>query len=227
MSNVSCVHRFSTIIAYCLCLVGPVLGQTAQSSKVDAPNIKVGDSWTYDRIDGWKKSKEFTTVTVVISVDEKEIRTESKRTDTGAVTKRIHNKDLNPLVTEQRRGKDLSEPYYPRYAFPLEVGKTWEQKVIFTRTYETDRKVVATLKGTVLGWEQVTVPAGTFNALKIEVKGWYNGSNYRGTWSGRMADTIWYVPELKNAAKWIYQDTTGTQTFNHDIWELVEYKPAQ
>jgi len=189
--------------------------------------MKVGDAWTYDRIDGKTKSKEFTTVISVTSADDKEIRTESKRTDNGTTLTTVRNKDLNRLVTDTPPGKTLSDPYHPEYAFPLTVGKTWEQKVVTTRSNQPDWKTVATLKGKVLGWEQVKVPAGTFNAIKIEIGGIYNGSDPRGQWNGLITETIWYVPELKNAARWTYQDNIrGRGDFNNDVWELVKYEPA-
>jgi hypothetical protein len=138
----------------------------------------------------------------------------------------IRNRELNRLELEIPSGKNIVSPYYPNYSFPLDVGKTWEQKTTFTRNYE-NRKAVATLQGKVIGWEQVTVPAGTFRALKIELGGFYNGSNSSSNWSGQIFHTIWYVPEVKNFVKEIYRDTYRGVTSNHDIHELVEYKLSQ
>jgi hypothetical protein len=217
----------SIVVVSCACLTGAALAQTSPPPKVERPDIKVGDSWTYNRMDGKTKAKEYSTVVIVTSVDEKEIRSESKRTDNGETLTTIRNRDLNRLATDTPPGKTISDPYGAEYSFPLEVGKIWEQKVTTTRSNQPDWKTVATLKGKVVGWEQVVVPAGTFNSLKIEINGLYDGLDARGRWNGVISETIWYVPELKNAARWTYQDNIrGRGDFNNDIWELVAYKPA-
>src|SRR5207249_2634002 len=69
----------SVCAAYCLLLVSQALAQNPPSTKVEAPSLKVGDSWTYDRTDGWKNLKEYTSVVVVTTVTEGEVRTEAKR----------------------------------------------------------------------------------------------------------------------------------------------------
>jgi len=56
--------------AWCLLPLSPVLAENAPSTKVEVPSLKVGDSWTYDRTDGWKNLKEYTSVVVVTAVSE-------------------------------------------------------------------------------------------------------------------------------------------------------------
>jgi len=158
----------------------PALAQSAPPASVEAPSIKVGDMWTFDKTDGLKNVKDSTFVAVVTAVTDSEIRTDRTRTDNGAVTKVTRNKNFNLMVMETANGKAIEDPFYPSFAFPLEIGKTWSGEVTRTRTYESDRKVVAKLTGKVLAWEKITVPAGTFDAMKIEVKGFYNGQNLRG-----------------------------------------------
>jgi hypothetical protein len=67
------------------------------------------------------------------------------------------------------------------------------------------------LKSKVIGWEQVTVPAGTFWALKIEQTGWSNDlspSAIVATYqrAGVRVDlTLWYSPEVKYIVKSIFK----------------------
>lgn len=223
------LHIFNVASIVLLCLHAPAaLAETQAPLKAEAPDIKVGDSWTFDKIDGWKKSKDFTRVTTVTSVDDKEIRLELRRADNGETIAVVRNRDLNLLAVEAPSGANKSAPYLPTFSFPLEPGKTWEQPVTSTRSADPSRKVTATLKGTVIGWENVSVPAGTFQALKIEVGGYYKGSNARNTWDGQRFDTIWYAPEVKYFVKWIYRETDhrGT-TATHEIVELAGYKIKQ
>lgn len=136
MISTAQVGRRFIAIAFCTCCFNPAFGQTARQAAVGAPEVKVGDSWTYDTIDGWRRSKQYTSVWVVTQVDDKGIHTEAKRTDNGQVSKSIHDRNWNRLEREQSQGRDIAEPYFPAFSFPLEVGKTWEQEVTFKRSYQ-------------------------------------------------------------------------------------------
>ena len=75
-------------------------------------------------------------------------------------------------------------------------------------------------QGTVTGWETVTVPAGTFRALKVIQKGVWrrldNGSSHV------QEIAFWYVPEVK---RWVKLEATGGLT--RLIEELVSYDLAK
>ena len=119
--------------------------------------------------------------------------------------------------------KSSTLPYYPSYSFPLQVGKTWKRKVELSNSKASDTTVSAELESRVAGWEMVTVPAGLFLVLRIETKGRYKGSNYDGSWYGEIEDTLWYSPEVRNAVRYEYKDTSGTTPYNHEIHELARY----
>src|SRR5262249_16810071 len=106
------------------------------------------------------------------------------------------------------------------FAFPLYPGKTWEQT-----SQETNIKTGAvrehTLSATVGDWEEVTVPAGTFRALKItlqtELLDRTTGQKSIGT------DISWYVPNLRRSVK----SDTSSQNFQgqqeRQIIQLLQY----
>lgn len=211
-------------LAVLLSICGAALPQDQPPSRVEMPGIKIGDSWTYNRLDGWTGLKQYSYVTVVTSVNEQEIRTQSGPTSNHATSSTTYDKNFNHMVTERGDEKNITDPFYPHYSFPLKVGKTWEQEMTFTRP---SRKGVSWLRGEVLGWEEVNVPAGKFKALKIEV-----GGAYRLLWqgrndAGRIADTIWYAPEVKTVVKRNYETFWYTMKTAHDVYELVEYKVSQ
>ena len=95
-------------------------------------------------------------------------------------------------------------------SFPLEVGAHWSYSYEYgppsaRRRDDMDSKVV--------GWEEITVPAGTFIALKIDQWGWWNRVGARFGWeavnaSGRKHITIWYSPAAKYVVKSIAQTYT-------------------
>ena len=73
--------------------------------------------------------------------------------------------------------------------------------------------------GSVLGWEDVTVPAGTFHALKVVVLSRYYGA---GGYNDDSTLTFWYVPEVNRFVKFDYRDTFDGAL----LAELVSYKPS-
>jgi hypothetical protein len=82
--------------------------------------------------------------------------------------------------------------------FPLAIGKTWGGEVVSSevpaRRYATLRQ---RLKASVRGWERVTVPAGTFTALRIDIAVTWRDTDNAQVW-GNSAETFWYAVEVRN-----------------------------
>jgi hypothetical protein len=99
---------------------------------------------------------------------------------------------------------------YKLLSFPLEVGARWSYSYEYgpraaRRRDDMDCQVV--------GWEEITVLAGRFMALKVEQWGWWNGLGNRVGWeavnsSGRKHVTLWYSPAAKYVVKSIAQTYT-------------------
>lgn len=117
-------------------------------------------------------------------------------------------------------GRLSYEPYQASFEFPLEVGKAWNQR---TNAKRETRSWVYEDSVQVQGWEQVKVPAGTFDTLKVVVKGTYNGQSSQFSWRGTRNLIFWYSPVVRRPVKWTYEDG-GSRTFSRDIRELVSYK---
>lgn len=73
-----------------------------------------------------------------------------------------------------------------RYSWPLYVGKSWRESTTWVDNI-ANTKGTFTIDWTVAAWEEVTVPAGTFMAYRVE----------RGDWP----ITLWYAPELMLTVK--------------------------
>lgn len=102
-----------------------------------------------------------------------------------------------------------STPSRLRYAWPLQVGKTWEQ------TYQEERPVARQTAErvdvvTVEAEESVTVPAGTFKTFKIV---------YRNKKTGAIRYEEWYSPELKSPVKFRENLDSGLR-----VRELIAFK---
>jgi hypothetical protein len=80
----------------------------------------------------------------------------------------------------------LNTPPRLRYVWPLFVGKTWEQSLREERPSERQTRELG-IAATVEAEETVTVPAGTFETLKLV---------YRNKGTGAILWEEWYSPEV-------------------------------
>jgi len=129
----------------------------------------------------------------------------------------------------RRQFNHIDAVFTRRFSFPLSPGKTWEVQLNFP--YDQTHHVYE-----VMGWEKVTVPAGTFDALRVEDHGtglWQhellpmpalpmppgsagstNGPSTAGrtdprtnfTPGGRLYGAYWYMPAIKREVKSIEEE---------------------
>ncbi len=93
---------------------------------------------------------------------------------------------------------EFSQPY-PAYDFPLTAGKSWSTRVYAVNPVNGKRARVR-VDGDVLGAEQVSVPAGSFDTIKIQRR------VYAGDFDGprsetHIVETEWYAPALGRAVR--------------------------
>jgi len=211
------LERFALMIA--LFLPAAVLGQTA--APVPRPELKVGDSWTYTRIDKYTKEIMETVVSTVQKIESGEVTVESRSAD-GQGSPEVSVFTSDGLV--RKRGTREFNPGIPLLAFPLEVGKSWEGSYTGPAPDGTGL-VDYHRKSKVVGVETVAVPAGSFTAVKIhsETSRLYKGA-FRGSLSpGANAETIWYSPEAKRFVR-MEVDQYGGRSPQSWIWQLKELR---
>lgn len=206
-------------------MLGTLLPAAAQApvERIEGPAVKVGDAWIYNKLEGWNNVLEDISVVRVKRVGPEGIFMEATGLDGSNPALIQRTAGFNLVRIQAPEFTKTTLPYYPNFSFPLWVGKTWKGKVAFESTDQPGKEVHAELEARVVGFESVTVPAGTFLALKIKLDGPYRAKNLEGSWTGRIEDTLWYAPEVRNAVRYEYKDTTGTALYNHEIHELVRY----
>ncbi len=82
------------------------------------------------------------------------------------------------------------------------------------------------LSARAVGWDQVRVPAGTFNAFKVEVyQSWSSPfqTNDRGETVQRTL-TVWYSPETKRPVKFVSRGSPSANIDTEFELELVNYE---
>ena len=117
--------------------------------------------------------------------------------------------DLNPMLRDPQNAPALQE--FVRFRWPLEPGKNWSfpnNGANFTFTWDVKAD----------GWESVTVPAGTFKALKLSM----TRSGGRGSGS----EVLWYAPEAKGLVKRVtnYASSERRNAIDTTTIELTSYK---
>jgi hypothetical protein len=212
---------FAATLACALSSFITLASADATPGTAPVPTIKIGDSWTYRYTDNWKGQPGELSVQEVVSVSDKEILLDVKRVADSKVYRRLRwSEQLNPIS----RGNMQFSPWYPRYAFPLETGKTWTQEVA-GKNPANGKSWRYEFKVKVAGWEKVAVAAGEFDALRIDVESYYQGQEvYGNNGSGRSIETVWYAPAVKSYVKLDYQDTDWRgKVFNRDSLELTAF----
>lgn len=232
-----------------LALLGAFLAVPALAQSAGAPSVRANDTWTYrntvQRRGGWHQADIAFTVTRVesgtIALDVKQAGSPMPPHEVLADRDWSRTRSVNGHLTVVNRP----------LAFPLSVGKTWlidytedhPNRQHSSEHFHTVYKVV--------GWEDVSVPAGTFHALKIEGEGQWSAAvapavaavsgarvDAQGTTTlmqtrritprvatGRLYKAFWYVPAAKRWVKSLeeYYDSNGVRNEMY-MDELESYK---
>jgi hypothetical protein len=93
---------------------------------------------------------------------------------------------------------EFSRPF-PVYDFPLAAGKSWSTRVNAVNP-ASGKRVSVRVDGEVLGTEQVSVPAGSFDTFKIRRRT-YAGDFDDPRSETNIVETEWYAPALGRAVR--------------------------
>ena len=195
---------------------------------VGRPDIKVGDWWRYRVTDTLTKMTQSVSIEVT-AVTENRIHTRTLESALDAAGPPaaagvigVWDRDWNQLG----HGGIEYKPFYPALQFPLEPGKQWSGAVQWDSGSGTLRHQ---LTAQVAGWERVAVPAGSFDAVRITVRGYISESGSRNYYaqSGSISNVIWYAPAVGQIVKKEIDHRDNTPIFLGRLaerWELVEHR---
>ena len=164
---------------------------------VSTPAAKVGDYWEYAVRDGYTRIPRGIYRYEVTSADAERVvvalTTEGQQLDTLVYGAGWNGRELP--VTDLQRFR--YEPSLPAYAYPLEPGKTWKS-VVSSTDVATGKRYRTYVYGKVVGWERVTVPAGAFDALKVQRQVFAGNMEGHQT-QEEITETDWYAPSVRRA----------------------------
>ena len=197
----------------------------AQPAPAELPEVRVGDTWEYQRTDLWKKAVVSDRVSrvVQVGVDGDADRYAVETVDAGGAqqaVRAVFRRDLGQV----QAGAQKFEPVLQEYAFPLRVGKKWTSRN-GARNVDLNGAYTQSVRFEVLAWESITVPAGRFDAYKIEARGTYVNNDGRNTFGGRTYGLYWYAPAVRRAVRYEYRDTTPQgRVWNQTVDQLVRFE---
>ena len=183
-----------------------------------------GDSWKYRYVDGFSGNAKETFLHRVVAVRADEI--DDKLYFDGGTTpgdERAYTAQSSLALFQRRlRSVDRFEfgPYLQAFKPDLPFGRFGPITVPAADGAPWE------FKGQVLGNEIVSVPAGSFDAMKIELKGTRQNGSGRPRFEPVQAQyVVWYAPKTKRYVK--YEVNLWNQYFqpiSKDRFELVEFK---
>lgn len=212
--------------------------QIEPTDGVTRPEIKEGESWTYAVVtvnvrESPQKRREFSVTRKVEKVTDTEIWVREGSAAYGAREVQIKfDKQWNRIEGPSRDDGSVVrfDPHLPTFAFPLAPNQSWTRNFIAVKVDSQEFGQHGQSQGKVLGWEEVSVPAGHFKALRIEtLTPYHTDQRKRNVFvdpklRGGAQEQYWYVPELKNFVKRTRRDyVAGEQTGSSEM-ELIGYR---
>jgi len=215
----------TAILLAVLALAGAA--SAADPAVADKPRVAVGDTWTYQSVlRAANRSKKVVETFEVSGVTGNRLHVVVLRKFDGEAegepveSDMVFSEEWNVMITGNRGGRPsaIMRPSTAMLRFPMKPGESYPSG--YDMETLPDANIVRHRRVTkVVGWEDITVPAGRFRALRIEAEGTVQVA--KKPKPGRTMVTVWWVPELR---RWVKLD----QDFgpNGLTQELISYKLA-
>ena len=204
---------------FVLAALWPLAAEAQVAAVAELPTPAIGDVWKFRRMDMWnnKELSVYEEELVEIRTDRLVFRTKSQARPEPRTT--YSGRAL--ASCRKMRDSDV-EMCEGALAFPLQVGNKSHYDKRPWRSGEGHSSADCEVKAI----ESVTVPAGTFDAFRVDCDGSYQrvtGGEWKLTTSGRFEETLWYAPAVSNFVKWIYTDYYRRGVWNKEQTELLEF----
>ncbi len=200
----------------CAAFIAVLLPSTSVSQVlVERPELLQGENWTFHEKN--VKSGGLLIYRHEMQTKEGDVYLLREDSDNGTTKRQMtvrRSPDLNRLRTVSGQLQDSGW-----FSFPLAAGKTWQIKERWPNNQGYDE---VTYK--VVGQEKITVPAGTFDAVRVEGVGfWHNETP--STWSSQRDDkiaiTLWFAPEVKTYVRFLRENWWKGQIEQQWATELI------
>ena len=179
-----------------------VPGGSGSGPAVEAPTYRTGDRWVYRVQSGWANPLVFDETWTVTSIAPAGIEVSVVGKGAGVDERRTERWSAPGLVTqgalmdsETRRFDTPLE----RFRFPMQAGDRWSQRIgNFNEFLGRQGTISRTVQ--VHGIEKVTVPAGTYDAIRLLVFTTLDDEEF-WRWPTRATYEVWYAPAVRGVVR--------------------------
>jgi hypothetical protein len=179
-----------------------VAALAADEQAVQAPYVEPGDCWTYrgenmsnrGPIDAYELCVTFVDPVKNVILAFGTVKNDGREIDT------TFSAEWNPVTTIVGL---INAPAARFYKYPLHVGDTYTAEFEFRDVLKGANAGKHSFNMKVVGWESITVPAGTFRALKLE--GRSLSQRYDRPVKYPAEVSYWYVPEVHRHVKYHFK----------------------
>lgn len=197
---------------------------------VPPPRVRIGDRWRYQAVDHYSGK-----VVGLRAMQVAEIQPQLRiRVTDGDGRTLAEETYARPWEVIQEPGYDTVQIFtqpIPIVPGPIEAGASARVSGRY-RLPGRDEVYFWSEWIDALGWERVRVPAGEFDALRIERRIAFDHSDRWRLYSQRW-ETLWYAPAVN---RWVRREWQGTYQWQGDrrsrlredwvVYELIDYAPA-
>ncbi len=182
-----------------------------------APTVRVGDRWVYNCSDGYRVPVTWTETHEVITIDSTGIAVRVTLVGPTMNYNRVELWQAPGIVVvgsiyDDAVNRNFRTPFI-RYQFPLTPGGSWRQYVQYP---DPENQLVSSVQRDVRvgGYETVTTPGGTFNAITLRT--FMNVDNNNPFYWPTQCDYVtWWAPEVgakvKETKYATYRERVGMQ----------------
>ena len=210
-----------------LALASPSEAASSESSALAAGLVVAGTSWTYELTDG------------IFGRDKSRIRVRVTSADDTFVHEEVSVIEGTGKPPALSRTIAARETSFDLYRLDADRALTEFAPYLLAAGGEGALKSASGAEGYPTSgysgwvtrsvppvWDQVTVPAGTFRALRFELRGRRQIPPYTSIAVQRFEIRIWYAPEVRRYVRLEHKTwLSGRRPDGDDIVELVEYRP--
>ena len=220
------------ILGFCLASTAALTGcagfeSAGSGPAAEAPAYRVGDRWTYRVQDGFLTAERWEETHAISTISAGGI---SARITQKGPTQDVARAELwsaPGLVkigavfdNETRRFVTPLE----RYRFPLAAGQSWSQFVDnFNEATNATGQINRYVR--VRGWEQVSTPAGTFDALAMHVMMHLDDEEF-WRFATECNYTVWYAPAVRGVVREEKRAQYLQKDGDHDSGGLIRTQNA-
>lgn len=212
-------HHAAGLVAALFAALGQTTTLAQDALPIERPTIKLGDSWTTRSLDGWNNSETSQTTFTVAGIEEGRIILRSQSMPTGETQTLTYTPDWQVCRSMQNSTELVCDGVFK---FPLTASYRHTINKLPSSSGATFYDAECEGKG----MEKVRVPAGEFDAFKVECKGRWT-QVFGGARSGQYDDTSWYAPSVRNRVKQVFNTRRSNGTPSAKlVVEMTEFKPA-